>query len=67
TADQLIVFTTLANGRSVFRSPEVTEHVESAAWLASLFLGVEVGVGAEGTITVAGHGHPAPSLGTPLH
>jgi RNA 3'-terminal phosphate cyclase (ATP) len=58
TADQLIAFATLADGRSVLRSPESTEHVESAAWLASLFLGVEVGVDTDGTITVAGHGRP---------
>ncbi len=64
TADQLIVFTTLARGQSMFRSPEVTEHVESAAWLASLFLGVEVEVGAEGTIMVSGHGQRAPALGS---
>jgi RNA 3'-terminal phosphate cyclase (ATP) len=60
TADQLIVFTTLARGESAFRAPEVTEHVQSAAWLASLFLGADVDTGENGTIRVAGHGAPQP-------
>jgi RNA 3'-terminal phosphate cyclase len=59
TADQLLVFTALADGRSVYRAPEITDHVESAAWLASLFLGVEVDLGADATITVVGRGRPS--------
>jgi RNA 3'-terminal phosphate cyclase (ATP) len=58
TADQLVVFAALARGDSEFRSPRVTEHVHSAAWLASLFLGAEVATGEDGTIRVipAGNG-----------
>jgi RNA 3'-terminal phosphate cyclase (ATP) len=57
-ADQLLIFAALADGRSVYRAPEITDHVESAAWLASLFLGAEVDLGADGTITVVGRGRP---------
>jgi RNA 3'-terminal phosphate cyclase len=57
-ADQLLIFTALAEGRSVYRAPEITDHVESAAWLAKLFLGAEVDLGAEGTITILGRGRP---------
>lgn len=58
TADQLIVFAALARGDSEFRSPRVTEHVHSAAWLASLFLGADVATAEDGTIRVipAGNG-----------
>lgn len=53
-ADQLLIFTALAGGRSVYRAPAVTDHVESAAWLASLFVGAEVDLADDGTITVVG-------------
>jgi RNA 3'-terminal phosphate cyclase (ATP) len=55
-ADQLLIFTALASGRSVYRAPAITDHVESAAWLASLFLGAKVDFGDDGTITVDGCG-----------
>ena len=42
TADQLIPFAALAAGKSRFRIPQITEHVESNAWLAQVFLGAEV-------------------------
>jgi RNA 3'-terminal phosphate cyclase (ATP) len=51
-ADQLLIFTALAGGQSVYRAPAITDHVESAAWLATLFLGAEVDLGEDGTITV---------------
>jgi RNA 3'-terminal phosphate cyclase (ATP) len=53
-ADQLLIFTALADGQSVYRAPAITEHVESAAWLASLFLGADVVLGDGGTIRVSG-------------
>ena len=36
-ADQLVLFAALANGRSRWTVPRVTDHVESNAWLAGLF------------------------------
>ena len=51
-ADQLLIFTALADGRSVYRAPAITDHVESAAWLANLFLGAGVDLAEDGSITV---------------
>ena len=53
-ADQLLIFTALAEGRSTYRAAAITGHVQSAAWLASLFLGAEVKLDEDGTITVVG-------------
>ena len=39
-ADQLIVFTALAHGKSRFRIPKITEHVETNLWLVRTILGV---------------------------
>jgi len=36
-ADQLVLFAALARGRSRWTVPQVTDHVESNAWLATLF------------------------------
>lgn len=55
-ADQLLILTALAAGRSVYRAPAINDHIESAAWLANLFLGAEVELGADGTIEVVGSG-----------
>ncbi len=41
-ADQVIPFAALTGGESRFLIPRVTEHIESNAWLAGLFLGAEV-------------------------
>lgn len=41
-ADQIIPFAALAQGRSTFRIPRVTEHIESSAWLAEKLLGAKV-------------------------
>jgi len=41
-ADQVIPFAALAAGESRFRIPQMTEHIESNAWLAQVFLGAEV-------------------------
>lgn len=40
--DQIVPFAALAEGRSRFRIPEVTDHLHSCAWLAELFLGAKV-------------------------
>lgn len=58
-ADQLLIFAALASGRSVYRAPMLNDHVASAAWLASLFLGAEVDLGGDGTIQVVGAGGPS--------
>lgn len=55
-ADQLLIFTALAEGLSTYRAPGISGHVQSAAWLATLFLGAEVDLGEDGTITVSGAG-----------
>ncbi len=41
-ADQIIPFAALAAGESRFRIPQVTDHVQTAAWLAQEFLGARV-------------------------
>jgi RNA 3'-terminal phosphate cyclase (ATP) len=41
-ADQVIPFAALAAGESRFRLPQLTEHMESNAWLAQVFLGAGV-------------------------
>lgn len=58
TTDQLIPFAALADGTTSFRIPKITEHLETAAWLASLFLGVDVRIDESLVVTVAGKGMP---------
>jgi RNA 3'-terminal phosphate cyclase len=41
-ADQVIPFTAPAAGESRFRIPQVSEHIESSAWLSREFLGADV-------------------------
>jgi len=41
-ADQIIPFAALAKGESRFIIPQVTDHVQTSAWLANLFLGTKV-------------------------
>ena len=41
-SDQIIPFAVLADGTSSFQVPFITEHTETAGWLASLFLRAEV-------------------------
>jgi RNA 3'-terminal phosphate cyclase (ATP) len=57
-ADQLLIFAGLAEGQSVYRAPTITDHVESSAWLANLFLGADVVLGDDGTVTVTGGRRP---------
>lgn len=52
-ADQVLPFAALAAGDSVFRVRSITEHVMTGAWLASLFLDVDVDV-LEGCVVVHG-------------
>ncbi len=39
TADQLILFAGLASGRSSYRVPRITDHIESNLWLVEKILG----------------------------
>ncbi len=41
-SDQIIPFAALASGESRFRIPELSEHIQSNAWLAKEFLGAEI-------------------------
>ena len=41
-ADQIIPFAALAGGTSRFLIPQLTDHVQTGAWLAKLFFGAEV-------------------------
>jgi RNA 3'-terminal phosphate cyclase (ATP) len=41
-SDQIIPLAALAAGESKFRIPQVSEHIESSAWLSREFLGAEV-------------------------
>jgi RNA 3'-terminal phosphate cyclase (ATP) len=58
-ADQIIPFVCLANGQSRLRTPEITEHMLSGAWLARKFLGANVST--EGTtLVIDGTGFSVP-------
>jgi RNA 3'-terminal phosphate cyclase (ATP) len=59
-ADQLLIFTALADGVSTYRAPAITGDLHSAAWLAALFVDAGVDFADDGTVTVAGE---ATSLG----
>lgn len=56
-SDQIIPFAALAAGTSTFRVPLITEHTETGAWLASLFLGAQVRA-EEQTLVISGKGAP---------
>jgi len=58
-SDQIIPSAALADGTSSFQVPFVTEHAETAGWLAWLFLRAEVR--ATGSMLVV-HGRDACSL-----
>ncbi len=59
-ADQIIPFAALADGESRFRIPCETDHVQTNAWLAGLFLGARVRV-KERVLTIVGAGHRPPA------
>jgi RNA 3'-terminal phosphate cyclase (ATP) len=52
-ADQILPFAALADGESRVRIPQLTEHIETAAWLAEAFLGAEIHI-EDQVLTVAG-------------
>jgi RNA 3'-terminal phosphate cyclase (ATP) len=54
--DQIIPFASLADGTSRFQLPLITEHTQTAGWLASLFLPVEVRAAGQ---TLVVHGQDA--------
>lgn len=56
-ADQIVLFAALAEGESRFRLPQVTEHMQTSAWLASEFLGVQVRI-ENRLLIVDGRGFP---------
>ena len=58
-SDQIIPFAALADGTSSFQVPFITEHTETARWLAWLFLRTEIR--ATGSMLVV-HGQGARSL-----
>lgn len=43
-ADQLVIFAALARGKTVYRVPLLTEHLETNLWLVEKILGAGVGV-----------------------
>jgi RNA 3'-terminal phosphate cyclase (ATP) len=54
-ADQVIPFAALAKGRSTFRIPSVTEHVEARLWLVEKILGAKSRI-RENLVTIEGVG-----------
>jgi RNA 3'-terminal phosphate cyclase (ATP) len=54
--DQIVPFAALAEGRSRFRIPDVTDHLMTCAWLAKLFLGAEVTIDGH-MLTIDGVGY----------
>jgi hypothetical protein len=58
-SDQIIPFASLADGTSTFQVPFITEHTQTAGWLAPLFLRAEVRAAGQ-TLTV--HGQDAQNL-----
>jgi len=56
-ADQVIPFAALAQGESRFVIPHVTDHVQTSAWLANLFLGAHVHIH-DHEMTIQGSGFP---------
>lgn len=54
-SDQIIPYAALAEGKSTFTIPFITEHIQTAGWLASLFLGGGVRI-EDQALTVRGHG-----------
>jgi RNA 3'-terminal phosphate cyclase (ATP) len=54
--DQIVPFAALAEGRSRFRIPEVTDHLLTCAWLAELFFGARVAIDGH-MLTIDGVGY----------
>ena len=60
-SDQIIPFASLTDGTSTLQVPFITEHAETAGWLASLFLRAEVRAAGH---ALAVHGQDARKLRT---
>lgn len=43
-SDQIIPFAALASGKSRFRIPRLSDHVQSSAWLSEEFLGAKISI-----------------------
>ncbi|HJR76904.1 MAG TPA: RNA 3'-terminal phosphate cyclase [Nitrospiraceae bacterium] len=54
--DQIVPFTALAEGQSRFRIPEVTDHLQTCAWLAELFCGAKITIDGQ-LLTIDGVGY----------
>ena len=54
--DQIVPFAALAEGQSRFRIPEITDHLESCAWLAGLFLNARITIDGH-NLTIDGVGY----------
>ena len=54
--DQIVPFAALAEGRSRFHIPDVTDHLMTCAWLAKLFLGAEITIDGR-MLTIDGVGY----------
>jgi RNA 3'-terminal phosphate cyclase (ATP) len=57
SADQLILFAALADGRSEFRIPRATEHVDTNLWLVETILGARTEV-RDRVVSIDGIGWP---------
>ncbi len=55
-ADQLILFAALAEGRSFYRIPRMTEHVETNLWLVKTVLGVKTRINQDLVVEIEGIG-----------
>jgi RNA 3'-terminal phosphate cyclase (ATP) len=60
-SDQIIPFASLAAGTSRFQVPFITEHAETAGWLASAFLQAEIRI-MDRTLAVRGQGARYPHM-----
>jgi RNA 3'-terminal phosphate cyclase (ATP) len=57
TADQIILFAALAGGNSCFLTPQMTDHMQSSAWLVHEFFGTETEMDAH-RLGISGIGWP---------
>jgi RNA 3'-terminal phosphate cyclase (ATP) len=57
-SDQIIPFAALASGKSLFRIPRVSDHIQSSAWLSEEFLGAKISI-ARNELAVKGIGFKA--------
>ncbi len=60
-ADQLILFAALADGRTTYRIPRMTEHVQSNLWLVERILGAKSTLEGD-LLTIRGVGYAPPAV-----